>query len=250
MLYRPLLDQLQDLKLTGMRQALQEQFQMPDIDSLSFTDRLGLLVDRERTERANRRLQYRLQKARLQPASCPEDLDYRQPRGLDKTLLHHLLGGRWLAEHLNCLITGPTGVGKTWVACALAQQACRLGYSARYVRLPRLLPELALARADGRYPKLLRDYAKTQLLILDDWGLAPLTAEGRRDLLELLEDRYNHQSTVVTSQLPVATWHAYLNEPTLADAILDRLVHNAYTLNLTGESMRKRQIPLTNPTTG
>ena len=250
MLYRPLLDQLQELKLTGRRQALQEQLQMPDIDALSFTDRLGLLVDRERTERANRRLQYRLQKARLQPASCPEDLDYRQPRGLDKTLLHHLLGGRWLAEHLNCLITGPTGVGKTWVACALAQQACRLGYSARYVRLPRLLPELALARADGRYPKLLRDYAKTQLLILDDWGLAPLTAEGRRDLLELLEDRYNHQSTVVTSQLPVATWHTYLNEPTLADAILDRLVHNAYTLNLTGESMRKRQIPLTNPTTG
>lgn len=250
MLYQPLLDQLQELKLTGMRQALQEQLQMPDIDALSFTDRLGLLVDRERTERANRRLQYRLQKARLQPASCPEDLDYRQPRGLDKTLLHHLLGGRWLAEHLNCLITGPTGVGKTWVACALAQQACRLGYSARYVRLPRLLPELALARADGRYPKLLRDYAKTQLLILDDWGLAPLTAEGRRDLLELLEDRYNHQSTVVTSQLPVATWHAYRNEPTLADAILDRLVHNAYTLNLTGESMRKRQIPLTNPTTG
>ena len=250
MLHQPLLDQMQELKLTGMRQALQEQLQMPDIDSLSFTDRLGLLVDRERTERANRRLQYRLQKARLQPASCPEDLDYRQPRGLDKTLLQHLLGGRWLTEHLNCLITGPTGVGKTWVACALAQQACRLGYSARYVRLPRLLPELALARADGRYPKLLRDYAKTQLLILDDWGLAPLTAEGRRDLLELLEDRYNHQSTVVTSQLPVATWHAYLNEPTLADAILDRLVHNAYTLNLTGESMRKRQIPLTNPTTG
>jgi len=250
MLYRPLLDQLQELKLTGRRQALQEQLQMPDIDALSFTDRLGLPVDRERTERANRRLQYRLQKARLQPASCPEDLDYRQPRGLDKTLLQHLLGGRWLAEHLNCLITGPTGVGKTWVACALAQQACRLGYSARYVRLPRLLPELALARADGRYPKLLRDYAKTQLLILDDWGLAPLTAEGRRDLLELLEDRYNHQSTVVTSQLPVAAWHAYLNEPTLADAILDRLVHNAYTLNLTGESMRKRQTPLTNPTGG
>lgn len=250
MLHQPLLDQLQELKLTGLRQASQEQLQMPDIDALSFTDRLGLLVDRERTERANRRLQYRLQKARLPPASCPEDLDYRQPRGLDKTLLQHLLGGRWLAEHLNCLITGPTGVGKTWVACALAQQACRLGYSARYVRLPRLLPELALARTDDRYPKLLRDYAKTQLLILDDWGLVPLTAEGRRDLLELLEDRYNHQSTVVTSQLPAATWHAYLNEPTLADAILDRLVHNAYTLNLTGESMRKQQTPLTNPTPG
>jgi len=250
MLHQPLLDQLQELKLTGMRQAWREQLQMSDSDALSFTDRLGLLVDREWTERANRRLQYRLQKARLPPVSCPEDLDYRQPRGLDKTLLQHLLGGRWLAEHLNCLITDPTGVGKTWVACALAQQACRLGYSARYVRLPRLLPELALARADVRYPKLLRDYAKTQLLILDDWGLVPLTAEGRRDLLELLEDRYNHQSTVVTSQLPVATWHAYLNDPTLADAILDRLVHNAYTLNLTGESMRKRQPPLTNPTTG
>jgi DNA replication protein DnaC len=250
MLSQPLLDHLQELKLTGMRQALQEQLQMPDLEPLSFTDRLGLLIDRERTERANRRLQYRLQKARLQATACPEDLDYRTPRGLDKTLLQHLLGGRWLAEHLNCLITGPTGVGKTWVASALAQQACRLGYSARYVRLPRLLPDLALARADGRYPKLLRDYAKTQLLILDDWGLAPLTAEGRRDLLELLDDRYNRQSTVVTSQLPVAAWHAYLNEPTLADAILDRLVHNAYILNLTGESMRKRQTPLTNPTTG
>ncbi len=248
MVHQPLLDQLQELKLTGMRQALQEQLQMPDLEPLSFTDRLGLLVDRERTERANRRLQYRLQKARLQATACPEDLDYRTPRGLDKTLLQHRLGGRWLVEHLNCLITGPTGVGKTWVASALAQQACRLGYSARYVRLSRLLPDLALARADGRYPKLLRDYAKTQLLILDDWGLAPLTAEGRRDLLELLDDRYNRQSTVVTSQLPVAAWHAYLNEPTLADAILDRLVHNAYTLNLTGESMRKRPTPLTNPT--
>lgn len=249
MLKQPLLDQLQTLKLNGMRQALHEQLQMPDSDQLSFTDRLSLLIDRELTERANRRLQYRLQQARLPQPACREDLDYHHPRSLDKSLIQHLLGDRWLAEHLNCLITGPTGVGKTWIACALAQHACRLGYTARYVRLPRLLPELALARADGRYPKLLREYAKAQLLVIDDWGLTPLTSEGRRDLLEILDDRHHRQSTVVTSQLPVASWHAYLDEPTLADALLDRLVHNAYTLNLTGESLRKRKTPLTNSIT-
>ena len=146
-------------------------------------------------------------------------------------------------------VVGTTGVGKTWIACALAQHACRLGYTARYVRLPRLLPELALARADGRYPKLLREYAKAQVLVIDDWGLAPLTSEGRRDVLEILDDRHHRQSTLVTSQLPVASWHAYLDEPTLADALLDRLVHNAYTLNLTGESLRKRKTPLTNAIT-
>ena len=249
MLKQPLLDQLQTLKLNGMRQALHEQLQMPDSDQLSFTDRLSLLVDRELTERANRRLQYRLQQARLPQQACREDLDYQHPRGLDKTLIQHLLGERWLVEHLNCLITGPTGVGKTWIACALAQHACRLGYTARYVRLPRLLPELALARADGRYPKLLREYAKAHVLVIDDWGLTPLTSEGRRDLLEILDDRHHRQSTLVTSQLPVASWHAYLDEPTLADALLDRLVHNAYTLNLTGESLRKRKTPLTNSIT-
>ena len=218
---------------------------MPDSDQLSFMDRLSLLVDRELTERANRRLQYRLQQA------CWEDLDYQHPRGLDKTLIQHLLGERWLVEHLNCLITGPTGVGKTWIACALAQHACRLGYTytARYVRLPRLLPELALAHADGRYPKLLREYAKAQVLVIDDWGLAPLTSEGRRDVLEILDDRHHRQSILVTSQLPVANWHAYLDDPTLADTLLDRLVHNAYTLNLTGESLRKRKTPLTNAIT-
>ena len=246
MLKHPILNQLQELKLTGMVHAFQDQLQMTDRDQLSFDERFGLLVDRELTERANRRLQYRLQKAKLRQSACLEDIDYHHPRGLDKTVMQHLLSGRWLDEHLNCLITGPTGVGKTWLACALAQQACRQGYSARYLRLPRFLPDLALARADGRYPRLLREYAKTQLLILDDWGLAPLTSEGRRHLLEILDDRHNRYSTVVTSQLPVAAWHEYLNEPTLADALLDRLVHNAYILNLSGESMRRRQKPLTN----
>lgn len=246
MLTHPILNQLQELKLTGMYHAFQEQLQMTDLEPLSFEDRFGLLVDRECTERANRRLQYRLQKAKLRQSACMEDIDYRHPRGLDKSLIQLLLSGRWLDEHRNCLITGPTGVGKTWLACALAHQACRQGYTARYLRLPRLLPDLALARADGRYPRLLREYAKTHLLIIDDWGLTPLTGDGRRDLLEILDDRHNRQSTLVTSQLPVAAWHDYLNEPTLADALLDRLVHNAYTLNLTGDSMRRRKKPLTN----
>lgn len=246
MLTHPILNQLQELKLTGMYHAFQEQLQMTDLEPLSFEDRFGLLVDRECTERANRRLQYRLQKAKLRQSACMEDIDYRHPRGLDKSLIQLLLSGRWLDEHLNCLITGPTGVGKTWLACALAHQACRQGYTARYLRLPRLLPDLALARADGRYPRLLREYAKTHLLIIDDWGLTPLTGDGRRDLLEILDDRHNRQSTLVTSQLPVAAWHDYLNEPTLADALLDRLVHDAYTLNLTGDSMRRRKKTLTN----
>lgn len=246
MLTHPILNQLQELKLTGMYHAFQEQLQMTDLEPLSFEDRFGLLVDRECTERANRRLQYRLQKAKLRQSACMEDIDYRHPRGLDKRLIQLLLSGRWLDEHLNCLITGPTGVGKTWLACALAHQACRQGYTARYLRLPRLLPDLALARADGRYPRLLREYAKTHLLIIDDWGLTPLTGDGRRDLLEILDDRHNRQSTLVTSQLPVAAWHDYLNEPTLADALLDRLVHDAYTLNLTGDSMRRRKKTLTN----
>lgn len=245
MLKHPVLQHLQDLKLTGMYHALQDQLQMTDIDQLSFEERFGLLVDREMTERANRRLDYRLQKAKLQQAACIEDIDYQHPRGLDKPLMQQLLSCRWLEEHLNVIITGPTGVGKTWLACGLAHHACRQGYTARYLRLPRLLQELLIARADGRYPKVLREYAKTHLLIIDDWGLAPLTSEGRRDLLEILDDRHNRQSTLLTSQLPVASFHEYIDEPTIADALLDRLVHTAYTLNLTGESLRKRKKPLT-----
>ncbi len=158
-----------------------------------------------------------------------------------------LASGEYLNDRLNVLITGPAGVGKTWLACALAHKACRDGYSAHYLRLPRLIQELPIARADGRYPKLLREYARADLLILDDWGLSPVNADSRRDLLEILDDRHNRRSTLVTSQLPVDTWHQYLSEPTMADAILDRLVHNAYRLNLKGESMRKIQTHLTSP---
>lgn len=245
MLTHPILDQLLELKLTGMHRALAEQLRANDLGPLSFEERLGLLVDREMTERCDRRLQTRLRLARLRQHACVEDIDYRHRRGLDKRLMRQLAGGEYLESKLNILITGPAGVGKTWIACALAHKACRDGCTARYLRLPRLMQEMPIARADGRYAKLLRDYAKADLIILDDWGLMPMNDETRRDILEILDDRHNRRSTIVTSQLPVEKWHDYIGEPTLADAILDRLVHNAYRLNLTGESMRKTTSELT-----
>jgi DNA replication protein DnaC len=248
MLTHPTVDKLQTLKLTGMTAALSEQLQMPDIEELSFDERLGLLVDRELTARDNRRLSSRLRRARLKHQAALEDIDYRHPRGLDKSFMQALANCRWVKEHLNILITGPTGVGKTWLACALAHKACREGYTALYLRLPRLLQELAIAKGDGRYPKLLTTLAKTEVLILDDWGLAPLNAEQRRDLLEILEDRHGVRSTLATSQLPLDKWHGIIGDPTLADAILDRLVHNAYKIDLKGASMRKRKTKLTETT--
>jgi DNA replication protein DnaC len=245
MLTHPILDQLLELKLTGMHRALCEQIDMTDLDTLNFEERLGLLVDREMTERADRRLHYRLRAAKLRVSACIEDIDYRHRRGLDKRLMQQLTTGEYLNQKLNILITGPAGVGKTWIACALAHKACRDGRSARYLRLPRLMQELPIAKADGRYPRLLRDYAKADLVILDDWGLTPLNDDSRRDLLDIFDDRHNRKSTLVTSQLPVDTWHDYIGEPTLADAILDRLVHNAYRLTLKGESMRKTTANLT-----
>ncbi len=245
MLTHPILDQLLDMKLIGMHRALAEQLQMSDPPPMNFEERLGLLVDRELTERADRRLQYRLRKARLKQHACVEDIDYRHRRGLDKRLMRQLVDGEYLRRHHNILITGPAGVGKTWIACALAHKACRDGYTARYLRLPRLAQELAIARADGRYAKLLREYARADLLVLDDWAIVPMTEEMRRDLLEILDDRHNRKSTLVTSQLPAAKWHEYLGEPTIADAILDRLVHSAYRLELKGESMRKTTADLT-----
>jgi DNA replication protein DnaC len=188
-------------------------------------------------------MQYRLRTARLKQPACIEDIDYRHRRSLDKRLMQKLAAGRYLDEHLNILITGPTGVGKTWLACALGHKACRDGYSARYLRLPRLMQDLPIAKADGRYGKLLRDYAKADLVIFDDWGLMPMNGDIRRDLLEILDDRHNRRSTLVTSQLPIEQWHDYIGEPTIADAILDRLVHNAYRLDLDGPSMRKTTGP-------
>ena len=247
MLLNPTLEKLQALKLTGMARALNDQLSSPDIAELTFEERLGLLIDREATERDNRRLKTRLKKARLRQNACMEDIDFRHPRGLNREQVQQLLNSRWLSEHQNIIITGPTGVGKTWLACALAQKACRDGYSVQYLRLPRLLQDLGLARADGRYMKLMTGLAKTDLLVLDDWGLSPLSEGQRRDLLEILEDRHNLKSTLVTSQMPVEHWHELIGDPTLADAILDRLVHNAHRLLLKGESLRKKQAKMAKP---
>lgn len=227
-----------------MARALVEQSSL-DLGHLGFDERLGLLVDREATERDNKQLALRLQRAGLKPNTAAEDTDYRHPRGLDKALFQRLLSGQWLADKQNVLLTGPTGVGKTWLACALAHQACRQGASAYYVRLPRLLDELSIGRADGRYGKLLKQLAKIDALVIDDWGLAVLDDVHRRDLLEVLDDRHGARSTIVTSQLPVEHWHAAIGNLTLADAILDRLVHNAYQLDLRGDSMRKKRARLT-----
>ncbi len=244
MLTHPTLEKLRSLKLSGMVNALEEQIQM-DPRELSFEERLGLLVDREVTERRNRKLQTLLKKAKLRLNASIEDIDYRHPRGLDKSLILSLASCQWIEEHNNILITGPTGVGKSYLACALAQKACREGYRTLYFRLPRLLQELTMARGDGRYGKMLINLAKNDLLVIDDWGLTPLDDHGRRDILEILEDRHNIRSTIVTSQLPLNNWHEIIGDPTLADAILDRLVHNAYKITLKGESMRKRLKSLT-----
>ncbi len=245
MLTHPLLEKLQQLRFLGMLAALQEQMQMTDISQLDFEERLGLLIDREMTDRENRRLVSRLRKAKLRQNACVEDVDFRHRRGLDKALFMQLAACRWIAEHNNVIITGPTGVGKSFLACALGHNACRQGFNAMYTRLPRLLHDLSIAKGDGRYGKVLKTIARTQLLIIDDWGLAKLVKEQRHDLLEILEDRHNLQSTLVAGQLPVDHWHDVIGEPTLADAILDRLVHNAYRITLKGGSLRKKHANLT-----
>jgi len=245
MLNHPTYERLVQLRLSGMAKALAEQAQTPDIQALTFEERLGLLVDRELTERHNRQSASRLRRARLKQTAVAEDIDYRHPRGLDRAVFRRLLTGDWVRGHQNVLITGPTGVGKTYLACALADAACRQGFTAVYQRLPRLFEELTIARADGRYLKLMAALAKVDVLVLDDWGLAVLDGERRRDLLEILDERYQTRSTLVTSQLPVAHWHDALGDPTLADAILDRLVHQAHALALAGESLRKLRPTLT-----
>lgn len=239
MLTHPTLDQLDALKLTGMAEALAEQMNTDQIEQLSFDERFGLLVDREAAERDRRRLKTRLSKAKLRHTACIEDIDFRTRRGLDKKVILDLASCEWVAKHRNVLICGPTGVGKSYLACALAHKACREGHSVRYARTSRLLDELALARADGSLPRAMTRLAKTHVLVLDDFGLAPLTDPQRRDLLEVIEDRHGLRSTIITAQLPVSTWHETIGEPTIADAILDRLIHSAYLLDLQGESMRK-----------
>ncbi|MCX6226984.1 MAG: IS21-like element helper ATPase IstB, partial [Bacteroidia bacterium] len=226
MLTHPTLDKLQTLRLCGMLKALEEQRQISDIDTLSFEERLGLLVDRELLDRENRKIKSRLQKAKLKQCATLEDIDYRNSRGVDKTLLLQLASCNWIKEHRNILIAGPTGTGKTYLACALAQKSCIEGYSSMYARLPALLPELTISKGDGSYIKLMKTFSKFEVLILDDFGLTPLTPEQRRDLLEIIEERHDRCSTIITSQLPIKLWHETINDKTLADAILDRLVHN------------------------
>ena len=241
MLRHPLLDQLQQLKCDGMLAALKTQLQQPDIASLSFEERLSLLLEQECLLRENRKLQTRLRQAKLKSQACVQDIDYQVSRGLAKSVMVRLATCDWVKHKQNLLVTGPTGTGKTYLACALAHQACLQGFSAKYCRLPRLFQDLTLAKGDGSYTRLMKALAKTQLLILDDWGLATLTDEQRRDLLEIMDDRHNQTSTLVTSQVPLKLWHEVIAEPTLGDAILDRLVHNAHKLELTGESLRKKQ---------
>lgn len=240
MLKQPTIDKLYELRLFGMAKALEEQDASPKYERLDFLDRLALLVDRESAERDTNRLRLRLKQAKLRLTATVEDVDFRHPRGLDKSLVLALAGCRWIREHHNVIITGPTGVGKSYLACALAHKACREGFRALYLRAPRLFDDLALAKADGRYRRVLAAYARLDLFVIDDWGLASLTEEQRRDVLEILEDRHDLRSTLVASQLPIEKWHKVIGDPTLGDAILDRLVHNAHKLTLKGDSLRKK----------
>jgi DNA replication protein DnaC len=246
MLTHPTAEKLRAMHLWGMAQAFDEQNQHALYNPMTFEERLGLLVDRETTHRAANQLAIRPRKAKLRQQAAYEDIDFRTARGLDRSLILALCEGDWLKRHENCLITGATGVGKSFIACAIANKACRDGHSVLYARAPRLFAELGLARADGSHGRKLLALARIELLVLDDWGLVALTAEHSRDFLEILDDRYDRRSTIVASQIPVDQWHPLIPEPTIADAALDRLVHNAHRINLSGESARKSRKALTN----
>src|SRR5262245_37318369 len=243
MLTHPTSDRLLALGLTGMAKALDEQRRQPNVEGLSFEERLGLLVDREAVERESKRLVLRLKYANLRQNAVVEDLDTQAPRSLDKALFAKLGTGEWIARRQDLLITGKSGTGKSWLACALGHKACRDDRSVLYYRVPRLLDALALARGDGRYPRLLKGLARVDLLILDDWGLAPLTSQQGRDLLDIVDDRHGRGSTIVTSQIAVNHWHELLADPTIADAVLDRVVHASRRIELDGPSLRAAERP-------
>jgi len=244
MLRRQTMDGLKALRLHGMAKAIDEQSTNTATQELSFDERLGLLVNAEVHDRENRRLARLLKAAKFKVSACPEDINYKAHRGLDRQVMANLGTCDWVNKSLNTILTGPTGVGKTWIACALGQQAARKGLSVLYKRLSRLMEDLEIAYGDGSLAKERAKIAKTDLLILDDWALAPLTARGRHELLELIDDRIGTGSILITSQLPIEQWHDYIGEPTVADAILDRLVHRAHRIELHGESLRKNEVPV------
>jgi DNA replication protein DnaC len=245
MLYEPTIQKMQAMKLRGMVEALEEQRKTAEVGAWSFEDRLALLVERQWLWKENRALATRLKYARLRQPACLEDIDYRHHRGLQRSVIEHLAGGDWIQYSQNCLITGPTGVGKSYLACALAQKACRDGYRVVYFYAPKLFRELTAGQADGSLPTLLKKLAKARLLVIDDWGLEKATPAQYRDFLEILDDRQSVASTLITSQFPPTRWHELIGDATVADAILDRLIHGSHRIELKGESMRKnRSSPL------
>lgn len=241
MLTNQTLEKLHALRLIGMADAYRKQMENAEAAGLSFEERFALLVDQHWTWRENQAMARRLKKSRLDAEPCIEDIDYRHPRGLDRPLMRSLTSSQWVAQHLVLLFTGPTGIGKSWLAQALAQKACRDGYTVWYRPAPKLFRDLAIARADGSLGRLLETIARTDVLAVDDFAMAPLTELERRDFLEICDDRYGRRSTILTSQLPVTSWHQQIGDPTVADSILDRLVHNAYRIDLSGESIRKKK---------
>jgi DNA replication protein DnaC len=241
MLAQQTYDKLVDMKLHGMAHCFRDYLDQGSPKKLSFEERLGMMVDREWDDRQDRSLKRRLHLAKLRESACMEDIDYRHKRGLDRSVMERLATCQWIRNRENIVITGATGLGKTWLSCALAHKACREGFTTVFTRVPRLLHELHVARADGSYARLLSRLARTELLVLDDWALTPLAETERRDVLEVVDDRDGRRSTIVTSQLPVAKWHDTVGDPTLADAIMDRIVHKAHRIELAGKSMRPKQ---------